>query len=332
VNTRSAITLIAATALLLIVCKPTDTTGSLSGTIRDRAGAALVGARVLTKPTTSVDMTDASGRYLITGVPVGAYKVQSLYTGHVPIEFDVQVRKGETSHVDLDMDISQRNVSAEMLSTYCNCAVPNRMALYRVTDARGDRVTHVEYHSSADTSIEGEEPFEDAGSDDRRLFYNPGFADSAYLYPDGEGGRGDSAEFGRVIDSLMQKTSPVQMKLTVTPNGKSFDITVEMTGVDDIGTNSKLVMGVTENGPIDYVDNTGHSSFVRDLAVGVKLSDAVSIAPGEVKTFTARVSVPDTLSKGKPQFHVVNRANLSAFAILQNVSTRQVHQSVKKAL
>jgi hypothetical protein len=129
-----------------------------------------------------------------------------------------------------------------------------------------------------------------------------------------------------------ERTSPVQMKLTATPNGKAYDISIELTGVDDIGTNSKLVIGVTENGPIDYVDNTGTHSFVRDLAVGVKLSDAVSIAPGEVRTFTVRVPVPDTLSKDKPQFHVVNRANLSAFAILQNVSTRQVHQSVKKTL
>lgn len=135
-----------------------------------------------------------------------------------------------------------------------------------------------------------------------------------------------------MIDSMMDRTSPVQIELSGTSDGDAVTATARLIGVDDIGTRSKLGIGITEKGPIGYRTNGGESSYVRDLSLNLKFTDYITLAPGDERTYTLRVEIPDTLSKGSPNSHVVNKNNLSIFAIVQDMDTRQIHQSAKKGL
>jgi hypothetical protein len=329
---KSKYVMAAMAVFLLVACRTTPTSGTLAGTIRDQMNMVIAGAVVTTTPPTSVDTSDAAGHFRIDYVPNGTYQVLAVAAGHVPVTRTVEVKGGETTGVDVEMNMSQRTVAAEMLGTSCTCAIPNRMAMYALMDSVGDRMAHVEYHATVDSLGEGWEPFLTPCAEARRLFYNPAFYKGGWLFPDGRCELQSSADFRRLIDSMMAIPSPVQIQLSGTSNGASVDISAQLTGVEDIGANCKLILGIVENGPIDYVNGQGVSTYVRDLALGISYTDPLQLAPGETKTFTANIVIPDTTSPLKPPFHLVNKSDIGIFAIVQDMVTKQVHQSAKKKL
>jgi hypothetical protein len=329
---KSKSVMAAMAVFLLVACRTTPTSGTLAGTIRDQMNMVIAGAVITTTPATSVDTTDAAGRFRMDYIPVGSYQLLAVAAGNVPINRTVEVKGGETTEVDVTMNMSLRTVAAEMLGTGCRCAIPNRMAMYALMDSVGDRMSHVEYHATSDTLGENWEPFITPCGEERRLFYSPDFIRGGWLYPDGRCELKASADFRRLVDSMMAIPSPVQIQLSGTSNGTSVDISAQLTGVEDIGANCKLILGIVENGPINYVNGMGDSTYVRDLALATRYTDPLALAPGETKILTANIVIPDTTSPFAPPFHIVNKSDIGIFAIVQDMVTKQVHQSAKKKL
>jgi hypothetical protein len=330
---RSKSVMAALAVFLLVACRTTPTSGTLAGTIRDNASTVLAGAVVTTTPASSVDTTDAAGHFRMDYLPVGTYQVMTTCAGHVPVTQQAEVKAGETTHVDMILTASLRTVSAEMVASDCHMGIHNRMAMYALMDSIGERVSHVEYHATSDSMGESWEAFLSPAGEQRRLFYNPSFGMGGWLYPDGAVELRSSADFRRVIDSMMAIPSPVQIGLSGTSDGQAVDITVQLTGVDDIGVDSKLAMGIVENGPINFVNVMGgDTTYVRDVALNMTFTDTLTLAPGETRMFTAHLVIPDTLSPLAPPYHVVNKSDIGIFAVVQDMTTKQVHQSAKKKL
>ena len=74
---------------------------SVSGVVRDEAGATVAGANVYLSGTTRGDATDADGRFEIAGVPAGAYRLAASRLGYAPAAEPVRLAPGERAVVDL---------------------------------------------------------------------------------------------------------------------------------------------------------------------------------------------------------------------------------------
>src|SRR5881396_1932319 len=75
--------------------------GSITGTVRDSAtGAPLADATVTVVGTGLAARTGADGRYAITGVPPGTYRVRVRMLGYGPVVASVAVQEGEQAVVD----------------------------------------------------------------------------------------------------------------------------------------------------------------------------------------------------------------------------------------
>ncbi len=96
-------------ALLLIFTIATvdlisQTTGKITGVVRDDKGELLIGARVEIEGTQLRSGTDENGQYAILNVPVGTYSVKCTYVGYeLQIQSGISVSVGITSNIDFTM-------------------------------------------------------------------------------------------------------------------------------------------------------------------------------------------------------------------------------------
>jgi iron complex outermembrane receptor protein len=77
--------------------------GSLVGTVRTEAGAAVASARVALRPSGQVRTTDASGRFTFEAVPAGRYTLSATRIGFVAAELRVDVAPGAESGIDVTL-------------------------------------------------------------------------------------------------------------------------------------------------------------------------------------------------------------------------------------
>jgi outer membrane receptor protein involved in Fe transport len=98
-------------ALLLIftfklVDLSAQTTGKISGIVRDDKGELLIGARIEVEGTQLRSGTDENGQYAILNVPVGTYSVKCTYIGYdAQVQTNVSVSVGITADVDFVMTV-----------------------------------------------------------------------------------------------------------------------------------------------------------------------------------------------------------------------------------
>src|SRR3954470_20445898 len=105
--------LLAALCLLVMVTSAgaQQTTGTIAGRVLDEQKAAVPGATVTAKNSstgfTRTDVSDSEGVYRITGLPVGAYALTIAISGFQPQSRTVQVTVSETLTADFDIAIAK---------------------------------------------------------------------------------------------------------------------------------------------------------------------------------------------------------------------------------
>ena len=98
---------IAAAILLTIPVSAQQGTGSVTGTVVDKSGRApLNGVQVSIDGTQRGALTDARGRYTITGVPVGARTVRAQYIGYRTETQAVTVSAGQAATATFELGVS----------------------------------------------------------------------------------------------------------------------------------------------------------------------------------------------------------------------------------
>lgn len=95
---------------LLLATSATAQTGSLAGTVLDEAGAPLSGATVYLSGTTRGDATDDAGRYEITDVPPGAYRLVGSLVGYEPVVTEVDLEDDEQVVTDFVLYTARRTI------------------------------------------------------------------------------------------------------------------------------------------------------------------------------------------------------------------------------
>jgi hypothetical protein len=111
-------------------------TGTVAGRVSSAEGVPRPGASLLVVGTTRGAIADTVGRFVITHVPAGDWKLRARSMGAAQSEVPVSVRVGETTHVELTL-----------------VAAPTTLGAVR-TEARGpDRVAFLSRPSVATTSI-----------------------------------------------------------------------------------------------------------------------------------------------------------------------------------
>src|SRR5262245_8526878 len=112
-HTRTSRLLFAALGLLVTVTAAAaqQTTGTIAGRVLDEQKAAVPGATVTAKNSstgfTRSEVTDSEGVYRITGLPVGSYALSIEISGIQPQSRSVQVSVSETLTSDFDMTIAK---------------------------------------------------------------------------------------------------------------------------------------------------------------------------------------------------------------------------------
>ncbi|MFL5520254.1 MAG: TonB-dependent receptor [Gemmatimonadales bacterium] len=97
-------------ALASPISRPADPVGyDLSGTVKDSAGNALVGARVVVTETNRTTSTDAEGHYHFTDLPSGTWNVAYAMVGYAP-----QVRRVTITDRSISLDVVLRTSVLEL--------------------------------------------------------------------------------------------------------------------------------------------------------------------------------------------------------------------------
>jgi hypothetical protein len=79
--------------------------GSLAGHVRDATGAGIAGAAVTADPGGRAATTDSTGRYVLSGVPIGVYRVSASRSGYLTAnESGVEVRQDQTTSLDFQLE------------------------------------------------------------------------------------------------------------------------------------------------------------------------------------------------------------------------------------
>ncbi|MDQ3748155.1 MAG: TonB-dependent receptor [Acidobacteriota bacterium] len=106
---KKVFSLLALVCFLFSVNASAQTTGSISGTIQDAAGAAVAGADVSLLNAQQLVLrsvsTDAAGKYQFENVAVGSYVVQAAQSGFSPQRTAVQINE-RAATVDLTLEIN----------------------------------------------------------------------------------------------------------------------------------------------------------------------------------------------------------------------------------
>jgi hypothetical protein len=77
---------------------------TLVGTVRDSAGAALGGVRIMTVPAGAIAITDSSGRFALRDLAAGPTRFTVRRIGFQPGEFSLDLKAGDTLDYDLRLD------------------------------------------------------------------------------------------------------------------------------------------------------------------------------------------------------------------------------------
>jgi len=95
----------------------TRATGTVGGAVRDQSGAVVVGGKVTiadAKSGFAHTLTDQHGRYSFSGIPAGRYQLVVEYSGFARLEKKVAVSAGQTSVVDIMLNIASTRTEVEV--------------------------------------------------------------------------------------------------------------------------------------------------------------------------------------------------------------------------
>lgn len=118
-----------------------QTSGKISGVVKNADGQALVGANVLVEGSTLGAATDANGQYYILDVPVGTYTVRAEYIGYKAMSIsNIRVSADLTTTVDFTLEVSavageEVQVTAERPIINKNATNTNRIIETEVVEA-----------------------------------------------------------------------------------------------------------------------------------------------------------------------------------------------------
>src|SRR5437660_5362311 len=123
----------------------TQTTGRITGTVKDAQGAVIVGAELSVENAATGDrhsaVTDSSGTYSILQLPPAIYLVNIRARGFSPAVFhDVAVGLAETSTINASLTVAQRPRGRHELHAERSKHAQRRSALHRL--ARYGRKCH----------------------------------------------------------------------------------------------------------------------------------------------------------------------------------------------
>jgi hypothetical protein len=99
-----------------------QTTSTITGTVRDQAGAVVVGATVTAKQVdtnlTRTITTDAQGRYVFPEMRVGLYKVKAEMSNFQPMEREFLLTLGDKATLDLELAAAGANIHVDVVSGF----------------------------------------------------------------------------------------------------------------------------------------------------------------------------------------------------------------------
>ena len=79
-------------------------TGTITGTISDKkTGESIIGVSVLIENTNKGAATDIDGKFIISGISPGKYKVKMSYLAYQPTEIDTEIKEGQTVELNVAM-------------------------------------------------------------------------------------------------------------------------------------------------------------------------------------------------------------------------------------
>ena len=124
----------------ILLVTGTSQGGSIAGTILDAVTAApLAGVSVVLGGTRFVSQTAADGRYAITDVPPGTYRLRTRLLGYLPADSGITVRDGAQTVVDLQLRRSAIELNPVVAIGYA--AVEKRDVTGAVSSLTADQFT-----------------------------------------------------------------------------------------------------------------------------------------------------------------------------------------------
>jgi TonB-dependent receptor len=103
-----------ANAAVLSDMSSADGNGSISGTVKDTAGAVLSGAQVVLQPGATTVVSDAQGRYLVTNLNPGSYTLTISYVGFTTSMSTVTVTTGKATPLDVTLNVGSNSQEVEV--------------------------------------------------------------------------------------------------------------------------------------------------------------------------------------------------------------------------
>ena len=113
---RRVLPLLLVAAPLTAQTAPDSRTGTIDGRVRTTSGAPLGDVTVRVAGTTRGGMTDADGRFHLTGVPVGNQTVLAQRVGHANGQADVVVSAGGVATVEIVLPVQARVLAPTVVS------------------------------------------------------------------------------------------------------------------------------------------------------------------------------------------------------------------------
>jgi TonB-dependent receptor len=83
--------------------------GSVSGTVKDAAGAVLQGAQIVLQPTATSVASDAQGSFVVPNIAPGTYTVTVSYVGFENSVTTIEVKPGQTTSLNATMNVASAN-------------------------------------------------------------------------------------------------------------------------------------------------------------------------------------------------------------------------------
>ena len=90
--------------------------GSLRGTVKDAAGAALQGARIVLEPTATAGISDSQGEFLIQNIKPGTYTVTISYVGFTSSVTSIVVTAGRATPLDSTLAVASTSQEVEVIA------------------------------------------------------------------------------------------------------------------------------------------------------------------------------------------------------------------------
>ncbi len=112
--------LLALSLFSLTLSLQAQTTSTITGTIKDQAGALVVGAKITAKQVETnlirTTVTDAQGRYVFPEMRVGQYQISAEMSGFRKDARDLALTLGDTAVIDLTLYIAATLVDTEVIT------------------------------------------------------------------------------------------------------------------------------------------------------------------------------------------------------------------------